>query len=809
MEHNVKQSANQWPSYAWIMFLQIAAWFWNGLVVALLVATILSFDINNITNSPLLGWTLLAIVIWIYWQYRLKGKKPSTKNGLSFLTYFDSSAKRMVWKALGILRRSNDTELHLKHFMLVALRYSGMRLTLLRLGINLDEIKEVIDRPSDDMREVFAKAFEYAVKEKIQVSWHHLIKALLQSSNFSWLLEKKKISLNEALAVVDWAKKDLGYRPARLQSGLLHDIFSPKRNFNRRWTARPTPTLDRFSRNLTELAKVGFLTSAKVRGKEVEEAIRVLSRSQENGLILVGEPGVGKTSIVGDIALRMIQGDIPALEDYKLISLDIGSMLGSPLGFQKAFSRVINEAAQSGNTILFIGNLDQLGKAKAKEGFDLSSILLGALKHKQLQLIGTSDPLNYKRYIENNSNLVQLFSRVNVEELDYDKAVLVLEDLSRKIESRQGVLITLEAIKTAVVLAQKYIHVGKLPDKAIDLLDEAAVHTARSKKRKVTKVEVEAVMSSKTNIPVGNISMEEKEKLIGLEDKIHSRLIGQVDAVKAVSESFKRARLEVSSSRKRPIGAFMFLGPTGVGKTELAKSLAWAYFGDESRIIRLDMSEFQTKESIYKLLGAPATAGDVALSGGSFTEKVKKTPFAVVLLDEIEKAHQGVIDAFLQVLDEGRLTDSLGNTVDFTHTIIIATSNAQARFIQESVRNKADYSDMQKQMIQKLLQENFRPEFINRFDGMIIFKPLTEVEIEKIAELKINKLKKHLRENKDIELEITDGAIKKLAKLGYDPAFGARPLERVIREKLETKIANILLSSKEPVKKISITEEDI
>lgn len=809
MEHNTKQPVNQWPSYAWIMFLQITAWIWNGVVLILLTATIWSFDITNITDNPLLGLTLLSVIIWVYWQYRLKGKEPSTKNGLSFLTYFDSSARKMVWKALGVFRRSNDAEFALKHFMLIILRCTGMKLTLLRLGINLSDIKKGMSRPSNSMKEIFATAFKYAVEEKIQVSWHHLIKAVLQSSNFSWLLESKKISLDEALAVVDWAKKDLGYRPPKLQSGLLHDVFAPRRNFNKTWTARSTPTLDRFSRNLTNLAKVGFLTSAKVRSKEVEEAIRVLSRSQENGLILVGEPGVGKTSIVGDVALRMIKGDIPALEDYKLISLDVGGILGSALGFQKAFSRIVNEAAQSGNTILFIGNLDQLGKAKAQEGFDLSAILLSALQHKQLQLIGTSDPLNYKKYIENNSNLVQLFSRVSVNELDSDKAILVLEDLSRKIESRQKVLITLEAIKAAVSLAQKYIHIGKLPDKAIDLLDEAAVYTSRSKKRKVTKTEVEAVMSSKTNIPVGNIGMEEKDKLIGLEDKIHSRLIGQEDAVKAVSESFKRARLEVSSSRKRPIGTFMFLGPTGVGKTELAKSLAWAYFGDESRIIRLDMSEFQTKESIYKLLGAPAMAGDVALSGGSFTEKVKKTPFAVVLLDEIEKAHQGVIDAFLQVLDEGRLTDSLGNTVDFTHTIIIATSNAQARFIQEAVRSKADYSEMQKQMIQKLLQENFRPEFINRFDGMIIFKPLTELEIEKIAELKINKLKKHLKENKDIELEITNSAIKKLAKLGYDPAFGARPLERVIREKLETKIANILLSSKEPVKRISITEEDI
>jgi ATP-dependent Clp protease ATP-binding subunit ClpA len=366
----------------------------------------------------------------------------------------------------------------------------------------------------------------------------------------------------------------------------------------------------------------------------------------------------------------------------------------------------------------------------------------------------------------------------------------------------------LAAIKTAVSLSQKLIHASKLPDKAMDLLDEAAILASRQGRHRIEIADIEQVVSTKTNVPVGNVSMEEREKLSNLEEKIHSRMIGQDEAVTAVSEALKRARMEVSASAKRPIGTFMFLGPTGVGKTELAKSLAWAYFGDDTKMIRLDMSEFQTADSISRLLGAPVTAGDVSLSGGSFTEAVKAMPFAVVLLDEIEKAHPDILNVFLQVLDEGRLTDNLGHTVDFTNTIIIATSNAQARFIEESVRTNQTYETIQKQMRELLVQESFRPEFINRFDGVIIFKPLTSDQILEIAKLKVAKLQKYLSETKHLELAITDNAMAILSQQGYDPAFGARPLERTIRDKVETKVANALLVNPD-TKTVTIDATDL
>lgn len=811
--HSTKQ---QWPSLQQIITLRLVFAVWNLLTLVLVLWSCwliannslgISNEFDLAGQSKLLAISAVVVLVWLYWRDRLKGKKPSNQNNLTMLTYCTASARKLILTALLKFYRRPAGQFGAKYLLAELLKQQETKMVLVRLGISKDDLITISTSAEENAGEVLATALDYAKAENSQINWSHLLKAIFAVvQSFKDLLNAKKISLDEALAVVDWTSKDFGYNPIKLQSGLLHDLFSPKRNLNKSWTAKPTPVLDRFSQNLTNFAKLGLLTSAKVRSKEVEQAIQALSRGENNSIVLVGEPGVGKTSIVGDLALRLLKGDVPALKDYKLIALNVGGMLASGIGFQQLFARAVNEASGSGNTILFIGNLDQFGKTKTSDGFDLSMILLSALK-SNLQLIGTADPLNYKKYIESNSNLVAWFNRIDIEELDFNNAVLVLEDLSRKTESRQRVLITLEAIKTAVALAQRYIHLGQLPDKAIDLLDESAVYAARSGHKILSKNDVEVVMSSKTNVPIADINAEEKTKLSGLEEKIHSRLIGQVEAVNAVAEALKRARLGVSEGGKRPIGTFLFLGPTGVGKTELAKSLAWAYFGDETKMIRLDMGEYQTRDSVFRLLGAPATSGDLALAGSAFVEAVKKTPFAVVLLDEVEKAHPEILDVFLRVLDEGKLTDNLGNTIDFTHTIIIATSNAQARFIQEAVRKGMSYNEMKQKSIELLLGENFRPEFINRFDGIVMFKPLTESEIASIAKLKVAKIKKHLLEDKGIELIINDATIKVLAKQGYDPAFGARPLERVIREKIENKIANELLKS--DTKQVQIDLEDL
>jgi ATP-dependent Clp protease ATP-binding subunit ClpC len=804
----------QWPSRGWIVFVQLTFIGWSLLTGGLVAATLGSLAMQLLRGQaihwlsyPLLGWALVAVVVWLYWAHRWKGARPGKVAGQPFMAYLDVATMRLMWRALGLMRRAGQTTLNIGQLFSAVELSRGTRMTVARLDWQNGATLQ-IEGSTEDANPILVRAFELATAEGSQLNWSHLLKAIIEKSSVvKNILQGQKVTLDESLAVVEWSKQTIGYRAPQLRHGLLYDLLGPRRNLNKTWTARPTPILDRFSQNLTDLARVGLLTSARVREKEVEESVRALSRGEQNSVILVGEPGVGKTSIIGDIALRMIRGDIPALSDHKLVSLDIGTMIGAGAGFQQLFAAAVNEAAASGNTILFIGNLDQLGKARSGAGFDVSAILLGALE-KKMQLVGTSDPVNYKKYIENNSNLVRLFSRVNVEELSPDRAILVLEDLSYKIEARQGVLITLAAVKAAVELASKYLHERKLPDKALDLLDEAAVYASRSHRAVVGRDEVEQVMSLRTNVPIGEITQTEKDKLSGLEEKIHGRLVGQDEAVTAVVEALKRARLGVAAAGKRPIGNFLFLGPTGVGKTELAKSLAWAYFGDETKIIRLDMNEYQTRDSIYRILGAPAVSGDVSLSGGSFTEAVKKSPFAVVLLDEIEKAHPEILDVFLRVLDEGKLTDNLGNTIDFTNTIIIATSNAQARVITDAVQRGVPYNELCNQLSKLLIQETFKPEFVNRFDGVIVFKPLTPEQIEQIAKIKVVKLAERLRADKGIELTVTDSAIKRLARLGYDPAFGARPLERTIRDKVETRIANEVLKNSD-VKQITIDEGDL
>ncbi|MFH1088313.1 MAG: ATP-dependent Clp protease ATP-binding subunit [Patescibacteria group bacterium] len=809
---------HRWPLNSWVRLIQISFLVcvigMVGLIVVSVVELTWSFLASGdvlvaLSGALLWKWSVGVAIILSYWKKQLAGALPGSVKNESFLTYLDWSTRKIFWRAL-LLRDDSDI-LTMQNLLRAGLRFNYTQWVLVRLGWSSSQVGVVLaDMANEDAKSALIKAWELASQANRRVSWGDILRGVIMAST-SWqkMLSQDKISVDEALAVVDWVEKSLGYHQPQLRSGLLHDLLTPQKNLNRTWTAKATPTLDRFSRNLTELAKLGYLTSAKVRQKEVEETVQILSKSQQNSVILVGEPGVGKTSIVGEVALRILQGDIPSLADYKLISLDVGAMLGASGGnFSQVFSRAMREAATSGNTILFVGNLDQLSKTKTSEGFDLSNILLDALKNNQLQLIGTSDPVNYKKYIENNSNLSMWFSRVNVNELDTAEAILVLEDLSYAIEARHGVAITVEAIKSAVSLSQQYIHTGKLPDKAEDILDEASAYASRRRIPILTSNEIRTIMSSKTNVPLGEINAEEKTKLTGLADKIHSRLIGQNEAVVAVVEALKRARLGVSASGKRPIGTFLFLGPTGVGKTELAKSLAWAYFGDESKIVRLDMGEYQTRESVHNLLGAPMVAGDIALAGGSFTEAVKQTPFTVVLLDEIEKAHDEVLNVFLRVLDEGKMTDNLGNTIDFTHTIIIATSNAEARFIEDAVRKDMPYNNMQRELVSKLTQTEFKPEFINRFDGVIVFKPLQKDEIKQIAKLKITALQKLLSTNKGINLQVTDAAVNALADRGYEPVFGARPLERLIREKIETKVADALLNNAS-VKEVMIDTPDI
>ncbi|MBP1907469.1 ATP-dependent Clp protease ATP-binding subunit ClpC [Paenibacillus turicensis] len=640
-----------------------------------------------------------------------------------------------------------------------------------------------------------------------------------------------------------------------------------------------TPTLDSLARDLTVSAKEGNLDPVIGRSKEIERVIQVLSRRTKNNPVLIGEPGVGKTAIAEGLAQKIINNEIPeTLRDKRVMTLDMGSVVAGTKyrgEFEDRLKKIMDEIRQAGNIILFIDELHTLIGAGGAEGaIDASNILKPALARGELQCIGATTLDEYRKYIEKDAALERRFQPITVDQPSVEEAIQILHGLRDRYEAHHRVKITDEAIEQAVKLSDRYITDRFLPDKAIDLIDEAgskvrlhsytappnlkelesrledirkekdaavqsqefekaaALRDTEQKIREeldvtknqwkekqgrtdseVTPEDIAHVVAIWTGIPVNKLKEEETERLLNMEGILHERVIGQEEAVKAVSRAIRRARAGLKDP-KRPMGSFIFLGPTGVGKTELARALAEAMFGDENAVVRIDMSEYMEKHSTARLVGAPP--GYVGYEeGGQLTEKVRRKPYSVVLLDEIEKAHPEVFNILLQVLEDGRLTDSKGRVVDFRNTLIILTSNVGAEAIKRNTRlgftavndTKGDYDDMKGKVMEEL-KRSFRPEFLNRIDETIVFHSLGETHIGQIVSLMSEELRKRLREY-DVDFILTDKAKAFLAKEGFDPAYGARPLRRAIQKHIEDRLSEELLTGN--VKKgdlLTIDEED-
>lgn len=623
-----------------------------------------------------------------------------------------------------------------------------------------------------------------------------------------------------------------------------------------------TPTLDSLARDLTAQAKEQGLDPVIGRSKEIERVIEVLSRRTKNNPVLIGEPGVGKTAIAEGLAQQIINNEVPEiLRDKRVMTLDMGTVVAGTKyrgEFEDRLKKVMDEIRQAGNIILFIDELHTLIGAGGAEGaIDASNILKPSLARGELQCIGATTLDEYRKYIEKDAALERRFQPIKVAEPTTDESILILKGLRDRYEAHHRVKITDEAIEAAVQLSDRYISDRFLPDKAIDLIDEAASkvrlrsYTAppnlkeleqkleEVKKEKdaavqsqefekaaslrdteqklkeeleqnqqewkqkqgrenteVTPEDIAIVVSNWTGVPVRKLEEDETERLLKMEEILHDRVIAQEEAVKAVSHAIRRARAGLKDP-KRPIGSFIFLGPTGVGKTELARAVAETLFGDEDAIIRIDMSEFMEKHTTSRLVGSPP--GYVGHEeGGQLTEKVRQKPYSVILLDEIEKAHPDVFNILLQVLDDGRLTDSKGRTVDFRNTAIIMTSNVGASTLK---RNKSlgftvgtegeAYSEMKSKVLDEL-KRSFRPEFLNRIDEIIVFHELNKEHLKKIVDLLADGLKHRLKDQ-GIEIELTDAAKEKIAEVGYDPEYGARPLKRALQRKVEDKLSEELL----------------
>lgn len=801
---------------------------------------------------------------------------------------------RFTQSAIKVLKLAQYEAKHLKHahvgteHILLGLLHEGTNVAakaLSSIGIDLytvrQRVHELVEKEDFDDLETEEIGYspeaktimEYAV-EQAQALGHdyigteHILLGIIYDTES--IACEILISLGADLDIIHDAILDL------LNEDTLNDmpklnVFNenkaPKKDNNAKDNKQKnnsaTPLLDKYGRDLNILAQEEKIDPVIGRNREIERVIQILSRRTKNNPILIGEPGVGKTAVTEGLAQRLINGNIPkVLASKRIISLNMASLVAGTKyrgDFEDRLKKIIDEIIENKNIILFIDEMHTLVGAGAAEGsMDAANILKPALSRGEIQVIGATTLKEYKKYIEKDSALERRFQTIMVNEPSVEDAISILKGIRNKYEEFHCAKITDEAIKAAVKISQRYITDRFLPDKAIDLMDEAAakvrlktvniptnisqleqkIQDLKKAKEKaidnqdyelaatirdqeiqikeelataktawetqnnaqiaVTEEDIADVATLWTGIPVKRLVAKEADRLLHIEDIIHKRVVGQNEGVNAVAKAIRRARAGLKDP-KRPIGSFLFLGPTGVGKTELARSLAEAIFGDESAMIRFDMSEYMEKHTVSRMLGAPP--GYIGYDeGGLLTNAVRRKPYAVILLDEIEKAHPDIFNILLQVLDDGRLTDSQGRTVDFKNTVIIMTSNAGAFKLQPQKTNTMGFAvneDKQikqnaKKIVMDEVKRQFKPEFLNRIDEIIIFEPLTDKELTQIVTLLLNDVQKRLAEM-DIELIIKDEVKSYLLKHGTDTIYGARPLKRAVQRYLQDPLAEQLL----------------
>lgn len=705
-----------------------------------------------------------------------------------------------------------------------------------------------------------------------KIGTEHILLAILKSEDTLAIKLLNSMAVNLKKTFVDTlVALGMDMTQAKRELGALSSPKNKKKS--------SFPTLEQYSRDLTEAAREDRLDPVVGRNSEVERVMQILCRRMKNNPCLVGEPGVGKTAVVEGLAQMIASGTVPEiLADKRILSLDLSGMVaGSKYRgeFEERIKRVIAEVRAAGNVILFVDELHTLIGAGGAEGaMDASNILKPALSRGEVQMIGATTRTEYRKYIEKDAALERRFQPVYVEEPTREETIAILQGLRSKYEEHHGVTISDDALEAATDYAIRYINDRFLPDKAIDLIDEAASrkklgifagnktakkaeetrhnleealeaalaegdieaaqalkkdldktdkkiektkHNMREKEQEqmlVTEEDVADVVSVWTKIPVSKITQTESQRLLKLEEILHKRVVGQNEAVETVAKAIRRGRVGLKDP-KRPIGSFLFLGPTGVGKTELSKALAEAMFGNENAIIRVDMSEYMEKHSVSKMIGSPP--GYVGFEeGGQLSEQVRKNPYSVILFDEVEKAHPDVFNVLLQVLDDGRITDSQGRTVDFKNTIIIMTSNAGAQRIIDpkklgfsNVENaESEHKDMKNNVMEEV-KRMFKPEFLNRIDDIIVFRALSKEDVKGIAALMLKELKNRLAKQMDITLTYGDTVKNFIFEKGYDKKYGARPLKRAIQNNIEDSLAEEILSGKiQASDKVSMTVVD-
>lgn len=813
---------------------------------------------------------------------------------------FTQRARNAVIHAQEEARQLNHPAIGTEHILLGLLKEGegvGAR-ALLNMGVDLQKVREEItrligtdginaERAAGDLpitpraKKVFNLAFDEARLQGVNyVGTEHLLLALIREEEgvagqvlISMGVRLEQVREQVMLLLGGEASAGFNINPYPEQPGPIGVTQIKKKSRSR------TPTLDAFSRDLTQDAAEERLDPVIGREKEIERVVQILSRRTKNNPVLIGDPGVGKTAIVEGLAQRINDNQVPEiLNNKRVVALDLSTMVAGTKyrgEFEDRLTKIVNEIKSAGDVIVFIDELHTIVGAGAAEGaIDAANILKPSLARGEFQCVGATTLNEYRKHIEKDAALERRFQPIVVDEPGEEESIEILKGLRDRYEAHHGVKIKDEAIVAAVKLSVRYISDRFLPDKAIDLIDEAssrvrlanyvlpeelkqkeshmeelikekeeainaqeyekAAHLRDQEQKlrdeienerkewtskrnlqggSVGEEEIAEIVASWTGVPVSKLATEESERLVHLEDMLHQRVVGQEEAVEAVSRAVRRARAGLKNPR-RPIGSFVFLGPTGVGKTELARALAEAMFGSEDAVIRLDMSEYMEKHAVSRMIGSPP--GYVGYDeGGQLTEKVRRKPYSVILLDEIEKAHPDVFNILLQILEDGRLTDGQGRTVDFRNSVIIMTSNVGAQDLNatkkvgftSAVDEAENYSRM-KERVMEQLKHTFRPELMNRIDEIIVFSSLNEEELKQIIEILLRDLTKRIEEN-GYTMEINAAAREVIMKEGYEPAYGARPLKRAIQKLVEDQMSEeILKKTVEPGDKILIDAVD-
>ena len=789
---------------------------------------------------------------------------------------FTQRARRVLSLAHQEAEAMRHSQIGTEHLLIgLVAEEAGLAGRALRaLGLDPNRVREMVLRlipPGRgttggrlDLSPETKRVLKYAVEEAQRmghqhIGTEHLLLGLLRDKNAAAMRVLERLGLSP-----EQIRRQLRRMVQESGAGMTPQrqrVAQPTRGGRRE--RRKTPLIDQLATDLTALAEEGKLDPVIGREKEIERVIQILARRTKNNPVLIGDPGVGKTAIVEGLAQRIVEGNVPApLLGKRVLQLDVGSLVAGTMyrgQFEERLKRIIEELKQS-NAILFIDEVHMLvGAGAAGSSVDAANILKPALARGEIQVIGATTLDEYRKYIESDAALERRFQPVFVDEPSEEEAIEILKGIRSAYEEHHHLTISDEAVEAAVKLSSRYVTDRYLPDKAIDLIDEAASRvrmykseTAKRTKRilnelrktrqayalalednrfedaqalqlraeelerqlemlqsgwdrsnspVVTAEDVAEVVSMWTGIPVTQLTETEAERLLHMEDELRKYIVGQDEAIEVISKAVRRARAGLKDPR-RPIGSFIFLGPTGVGKTEMAKALARFLFGSEDALIQIDMSEFMERHTVSRLVGAPP--GYVGYEeAGQLTEAVRRRPYSIVVFDEIEKAHPEVHNMLLQILEEGHLTDARGQKVDFRNTIIIMTSNVGADLIKrqaslgfalpdEEVDQQRSYEEMRRKLLDAL-KRVFRPEFLNRVDAVVVFHPLSKEHIQKIVHIQMDRVRERLKEH-NLDLEITDAAVRRLAELGYNPELGARPLRRVIQQKVEEPISDKILA---------------